>query len=133
MDRIFFFLYNWYLNKSIVGIKRSTDDAIGLASWMMGVGTGLWFFLVDEISSYFFHYDVDKYHLVLLISSGLIVSGLFHSHYLIKDRTAKINKKYECSLNKKNIRTGALFSFLFIFSPLLILAIWVILINKHLE
>jgi hypothetical protein len=131
MDRIFFYLYNWYLNNAIIGIKRTSDDAIGLASWILGVGIGLWFLLADEICSFFFHYNIDKYHLVFLISSGLISGGVFHSHYLIKDRVLKINQKYESSLTGKNIRTGTFFSFFFIFSPLLIWVIWMVITNNY--
>ena len=123
MDRIFFYLYNWYLKNVVTGIKHTSDDVIGLASWILGVGVGLWFFLVDEICSFFLHYNLDNYHLMFLISLGLISGGLFHSRYLDKDRTVKIYNKYKSTLTAKNIRKGKIFPFFFIFCPLLILAI----------
>lgn len=131
MDRIFFYLYNWYLKNAVTGIKRTSDDAIGLASWILGIGVGLWLFLADEISSFFLHYNLDNYHSMFLISLGLISGGLFHLRYLDNDRTIKIYDKYKSSLTAKNIRKGTIFSFFFIFPPLLILAIGVVIGNNY--
>src|SRR6185312_174613 len=131
MNRIFFYIYNWYLKNAVTGIKRTSDDAIGLASWILGMGVGLWFFLTDEICSFFLHYHLDNYHLMFLISLGLISGGLFHSRYLDKDRAVTIYDKYKSSLTANNIRKGTIFSFFFIFCPLLILAIWVVIENNY--
>jgi hypothetical protein len=122
MNKIFFFLYNFYYKD---GNPYNKMDPIRQTSWVFAICITCWAVFFDNIFSYFFKYHIDIYtHGIVDASIGLICGGVIYSYYLESDRSIMIYRKYKSSLAIKKIKEGTIFSFIFIFLPFLLTITW---------
>ncbi len=101
MNKIFFFLYNFYYKN---GNPDPRMDPIPQVSTLFAFGIAFWIIFFDRLFSYFLRYKVGLLtHSIVAGCIGLICGGLVHTYYLDMNRTTKLYRKYKSSLTlKKN-------------------------------